>query len=542
MESPAQIAARYGAVAPVDMAVTVVPTGASARPLPVWDGLRLVYAEGVGREMFRRGNATARRQAMANSPAVQAARARRDRVAALHATGASDAEMAAALGVAVNTITGDRAVLGLGVNSVIESRRAGQLRTLREMVSSGHDDEAVAAAIGLSLRRVRRLARAEGVMLRLRSQARRKKPGPKPDRPKLAAPARPCLTAEEKAARRRAYNRARYAEKKAAQPPRERHVLTPEERIERRRALDRRLYARKRGAAVKSGPTPTEQAAARREAVRAAHARGLSVADTAVELGETVEAVRRDRRKLGLGPVAGDLAANPMRYSGSPVSDVHSPARLEDLRDRVAAGESLRSVAIAWGWPWRSVGRLAARFDIQAQRVRAPSPRLIERRQQVAQLRQAGVTLREIAKACGVSATTVSEDISALQLARADGIRPPYEVERAQAVAARRARVAQMRAAGLTLVQMMAETGASATTISSDITALGLGGTSLNGPSGRSFAVTHPDKVRAAVRLALDGLTEAQIAARLCVRRDAVRRMIRAAQKAQTEIPLSPEV
>ena len=175
----AEVAARWGVH--VDPGVVrVVPRGVSGLDLPVWDesakGLR--YAPSTGAALSWRGGtpeAAARRRRLAANPAMNA---RRAEVARLHGLGQVMSEIVAAVGASWMTVRNDLRILGLAPHrrvalppppkvpkARVEQERAGAARVedVARLFRQGLDDAAIAAALAVSCRAVRRARRAAGL-------------------------------------------------------------------------------------------------------------------------------------------------------------------------------------------------------------------------------------------------------------------------------------------------------------------------------------------------------------------------------------------
>ncbi len=120
------------------------------------------------------------------------------------------------------------------------------------------------------------------------------------------------------------------------------------ERKARKRAYARAAYARRIGRDP-AEPSRDERAAARRAEVARLHAEGLSSTATARALNIAVRLVQEDRRHLGLGPTQGDAArraelnaALAARNAGKDTAARR--ARVADLRNQ---GRSLPEIAMA---------------------------------------------------------------------------------------------------------------------------------------------------------------------------------------------------
>lgn len=94
METPQEIAARYGATAPADLTITKVTRGKSSFILPVWDGFKLVNAETKEERIARRKRIQAQNMKTDASAKVRA----------MHAEGLTVMQMINRSGMANNTI------------------------------------------------------------------------------------------------------------------------------------------------------------------------------------------------------------------------------------------------------------------------------------------------------------------------------------------------------------------------------------------------------------------------------------------------------
>ena len=99
----------------------------------------------------------------------------------------------------------------------------------------------------------------------------------------------------------------------------------------------------------------------------------------------------------------------------------------------------------------------------------APSPEVAQRRQRIAALHAQGKTTAEIAAAISVDANIVRIDLQRLKLT---AHKAPYS--RQAEIDARRVRVAEMRAKGMTATAIAAVLGVSHYAIGDDLKALGL--------------------------------------------------------------------
>lgn len=100
-------------------------------------------------------------------------------------------------------------------------------------------------------------------------------------------------------------------------------------------------------------------------------------------------------------------------------------------------------------------------------------------------------------------------------------------------IAARRDQVARLRADGATLTAMQAQLGISRATLCSDITALGLAGTSPNVPAARSAAARDPGLAARVLALHDAGMAYNAIGRAIGLSWWTAKRIVRAACKAR---------
>lgn len=152
-----EIAARYGVGVAPGATVTRLPVGASAQPLPVWRGNRLIYPDWKERIKAEQVSAMKRsRQARAMDAA---AAARREQVAALHATGATVPQIVAATGLSDHRVRNDLAQLGLPAHRQLrdasqliamgQQRQAERLDRVRLLVDAGATEAAIGVDLGM---------------------------------------------------------------------------------------------------------------------------------------------------------------------------------------------------------------------------------------------------------------------------------------------------------------------------------------------------------------------------------------------------------
>lgn len=469
-----EVAARYG-VAVRKGAVAQVPRGVSGRPLPVWDGHRLVYPDWDRKAIEKAKRAEqARRMRLARVDDVVLAR--RARVAELHAAGASVGEIAEALQAKEAAIRNDHACLGLIVNRAKPRDPAEAIRSLIGRGFTRRED--IAAELGWGVNRlVREAAKAKIVLPDAppaRAARRSAKGGPRNGQaalPVSAAPRPPRDTKKAveamQAKRRRLCNERRvivarlHAEGKTLAQMRD---ATGAHQTTLRRDLSDLglpLPTVPRDAAVATLSPRALQAQVRQAEVAALVAHGLTRTAICKRLRLGADTLRRDLDVLGL------TCADPPPAAG----EGFKVALLRALQDAEATRDSL---CAALGWTRGDLTRRAARH-----RIKLPPPRPSEipnaaqmarlatkraRMDQAASLHGQGHGYKAIAGALGVSEGCVHGYLQEL------GLTVPRT-----GVAARRARVKALRHEGMTANGIAAETGECVSTVCADLRVLGLG-------------------------------------------------------------------
>jgi hypothetical protein len=161
-EIAAEVAARYGArVSP--HTIKLVPRGVSAIPLPVWDAKSGYLVQG-GPPGGWRGQTFVhgQRHTTPGGGLSKAVQARRGRVAAMHAEGATVAQIAAALDAHDWSIRQDLTVLGLPLNREKQSVAPQVLALIGAGVTCA---DQLAAEVGVARKTVREIAIKAGVAL-----------------------------------------------------------------------------------------------------------------------------------------------------------------------------------------------------------------------------------------------------------------------------------------------------------------------------------------------------------------------------------------
>lgn len=406
----AEVAARYGCPVSPDV-VQVVPLGTSGIDLPVWDGKHLVYADPQGWKQSRA--VTARREF--DNPAITA---RRAHLARLHADGLQDAAIAAALSVSQAVVKWDRKRLHLPANldritaEMIENRRL----ALHRMVAAGDTLEVIAGRLGLARSYTQKLLRDKRLMAARTAR---------PLRPRATRALPADKTRLGRALARRARLRALLEESGGAPDAAAQRAFMAAEGITRRllwRDLDHlgvKLPARP--GPVKGDTCPKAQVLVDRKTRRAAlaviFAPGLSIAALARHLQVSRETLRGDLIHLGLTASG--------KHPGMP------PGKRAEVEARRAA---------------------------------------------IADLTATGATRSQMARALGLTTTTISRHLEALGLTVPHGKCGPGPGPRGltKGVIALRARLLEMRARGLTIAAMAAETGKGLSTVSQHLTDLGV--------------------------------------------------------------------
>lgn len=433
-----EIAARYGVTIAPGVTVTRLPVGASAQPLPVWNGTQLVYPDWKERRAAEAKAAVARARAARRADPVVFAR--RAQVAALHATGATVPVIMRQSGLQELTVRADLAQLGLAAHrmapdsSVIvalgQQRLASNLARIREMAAAGAGEDAIAQALDLTNQTYRR-----GLIRRA-----------VPDFE--FADKRHCRPAQPRKARRTEAERA--AARDAA-------------------TLQQRLVMRDR---------------------MAPYLPGCSMNEIATALGmkrNTVATTIRRLRAAGLLPAVEAAPVQPRITTPRRNPWAVRNAAILALAD---AGATVEAIVAEVGCSRAGavdVLRQAGRVPVY-QRVKAQRDRVAALAGLVAQ----GLSPAVIAARLGITGKAVWSMAARAGVSLCRGGPPVNKGQISAAVALRREVVASLVRQGARQAHIVTITGVSAATISADILALGLSGQSLYARARPSFARDNP--------------------------------------------------
>lgn len=412
--------------------VTVVAQGATSRPLPVWDGAKLVYPESARREL--KAVTFGRRAA---SLAAQQSQ-RRQRVAALHAQGLTTAAIADELSVHARTIREDLRALALEPHRaprVMPPRPAAphpaiEARKLRiaALAAEGRTADEISADVRLSAKAVRAISRHMGVAIAKRPKVFREAAAKREEVRLLVAQGR--TQAEICKALGMAANTLRAHLNRLG-------ISAFDVPTGRARDGARADIARRRQAVDD-----------RRAQLAALAGEGLSVADIAARVGVHERTVRRDLRTLGVKVIRPAPAEHVRRKRAAddlpPLlrAQAERRARLAELHAAGLGRAAIRAelgiapsllradlAALGLTLPREDHGVQAYSAGLQAQ--------VEERRERIAALVAGGASFEEVLGVIGVSFATLRKDFNALRISR----RRP----------SRTAQVVALRAEGLTI-------------------------------------------------------------------------------------------
>ncbi|MFC3180472.1 DeoR family transcriptional regulator [Cypionkella sinensis] len=440
----ADVAARYGM--PVSAkAVQLVPRGVSATPLPIWDGSQLVYTA-EARTSWRSKQLANYRNRNVSPKAIN----RRLQVAALHAEGLHDAAIAAQLGEHQSVVANDRKRLGLiaipSRNSQVgrEDRNA----SIRAYMAQGWGAEAIAAEIGVSATTVKDVARN---VLRIPFTTSRK----------MIAAAKPKPP--------------RLVKERAKQP----------------------VLVRVATAKPTARPSALQQVSQQRLAALRAMINGLgrdlTRADLdayAAQIGRTTHQMRRDMASLEL------QWPRPPNWRAMATIRL-SPVERQAVRDRrradiaamdlmqVTVADLMQQFGVSKQTISRDLAALQMRTKLPARGLRGAIKDAVEsHRAIIRDLHAKGADRAAIKQATGLGRNAISRHLKALGLHLPRGYvdtwagRPrPGMTDRVKQL---QARIAEMRGAGKSYAEIMAETGLKKASVSRHLLELGLTGRQAN--------------------------------------------------------------
>lgn len=443
----AEVAARYG-VAVRPGAVAQVPRGASGRPLPVWDGHRLIYPEWDRKKVERAAKVeAARKSRLARlDPDVLA---RRERVAALHAEGATVAQMAETLSVKEAVIRYDLGHLGLTPNRAKPRDPAEELRSLIARGFTRRED--LAAELGWTVNWLSRVA--AGAKIALPGAERQSKPRRVERQVEAMKLARQGKAAARREVIARLYGEG--ADLQAVMAATGAAKSTVQRDLKILGLGKRRVRAAKVAPVVRLSVVATEE---RRAAVSRLVAEGLNQKQIRARLGMAVDTLQRDLKALKLRCVA-------------PAGKGFKAALLSALQ---VPGRSRDDLCAVLGWSRSELSRRATKARIKLPPARpegyvvpAVAVRIAtkaERMERARVLHAQGAIYAEIAAALEISEGCVHGYLNELGLTRSR-----------HGVADRRALVAALRREGMTATGICAETGFGMAVVCADLRVLGMG-------------------------------------------------------------------
>lgn len=544
-----------------------IATGVSAFPLPVWDGKQLVSPDWKARLVAAQSAHYRGLQARR----IKEAAARRADVAAHHAAGHCSAEIARIVGVTIDTVRADLRLLDLSPNRPPKAEVSPQVMArnarLAQIIALNWSWKQIAADVGLTVGTVQAIAQRLGlrkatsprstevpaiarraqiatllqagagqaevrksVCPGLHSRQWRKDLamlGVEPEQSPQVVSKRDRLSTESASAagKRRAFISGLLAE----------GLTQSEVRAKFRKAFaSASRYWQRDLAALSIAPetithlppdTPKRIAALnRRAAIRAALEAGETQSAVRARHGAISRQWRTDLAALGIAcetPVdgrAGDYKRQPMAARSSA-----RILRRAAVAARAAAGETdVALLAREFG-----VGETAIRADLAAAGVTLPRASitldaLAQRRARVADLYQQGWTQTAIADALGVSAGIVSHDVGRLGLGdRGDPI-----------LDARRAKVADLFRRGWSQAEIAQAIGASRSAVSHDVIVLGLSDPARRFEGRAPRVLTNPDLINSAIEMLAQGKSQASVAEAIGVSASTLMRVVSKAKEA----------
>lgn len=478
MDMIAEIAARYGAGVAQGVTVQRLPTGATSRPLPVWDEAKqkLVVPDWKEHEKAARA-ASVKRTRRVTRKARAEDQAALQKVLELHAAGATTAAIAAACGISQGYCRSILSRSGLQANpdpqhkiDAMTRRQKGRVNAARTrtaardaqilaLVAAGADIDAIAAAVGL-----RNAHYLRSLLRRLAPDYAARFSWPVKGKPeaRLRGPSRAEVRAE----------RIRALVAEGAGLDRIASVLGMAKGRHLRRVVLRAVPD------FDTAPTYLSDLAERDRLVAQLYP-SLSKPQMAERLRLTTAqigaAIKRARAAGLLAPAS--LAPPPKRDKRRPKGLVYladQKARILDLHRR---GLTIEAVMAETGLKRGPIARTlwAAGESVRNERSALTAARVAELPALVAR----GMTGVDIAAHWGVALNYVHSLAHRAQVSLTGRADPHNRGAVSPGVAARRDRVRAMVLRGMKQVDMMAELGISHATLSTDIKALGLSGMGL---------------------------------------------------------------
>lgn len=420
-ETPAEIAARYGATIAPGVTVQQIERGRSSFPTPVWDGTHLV--SGVSREenmarmkRIATQNMSARsrkRGGCRKSPEVAE---RRAKVAELHAQGLTNAQIVEQTGQTNETLWNDIKILGLHANKPEPKRAVADngeiIAKVRECIESGMSMAKTASRIGISSDSVRYIRNQHGLksLKRKDPQARKRgqtsryrKSAENLARVKAAISAGHgfdaiCEVAKVTPQQLRSYNMHHdlgvYAPKRKAPKQLDHHVKA--------------WRKRPRSTMSEYNAARLEAVEQRRDAAVRLRVKGMTVAEICAELGAGASTIQRDLKARGVKAPEIKRAA---KFTGQ---RAHQKAMQEARRAQLA--EILKAET-----PWPTQRDLAKRLGSNAATIckdmkalgftsgkrYGPARRAADHSDTIRRMRSQGATVNTICAKVGFSRSAV---------------------------------------------------------------------------------------------------------------------------------------
>jgi AraC-like DNA-binding protein len=491
MESLADIAARYGATVARGVTVQRLPIGASARPLPVWDGKKLIVPD--WQEQRKALQASGVRRARAKAKVAKAEDdAMLQRLLDLHAAGATNAVIAQACGISESYCRAMLSRNGRTANrdpahtlAAMERRRAAGQAAFKAKTARRHAQIAQLAAEGASLQAI-----ADATGLTHGQHLRRLVAKLAPDQAaRFRAPPAPCAPrrsqAEVKAERIRALVKdgagiERIAAELGMKPGR--HL---------RRMINRAVPDFTPGPGYRTDLAERDRLVVRLypDMCKAAMAEKLGLTEAQI-----TAAIKR-ARAAGLLPKVAD-APPPKRVKRRPKGLIYHGHRNDQILDLHRQGWLIEAIVAEVGLTRDRVARTlwAAGERVRNERTSKMAGRLAELPDLIAQ----GLDGAAIAARWGVTLGTVYQIAHRAGVSLTGSTAPHNRGAVSPRVAARRERVRGLFLKGMLQVDMLDLLKVSHATLSSDIKALGLSGQSPNSLANRKAASAASTERRAA--------------------------------------------